>query len=100
MLSRKSRYRIALGLLLLTFFGWLAWPFIASPSQMEGFCTSLAAGTSFVQVKAQAARHDYRITPLMEGRAVIHEPRSFGRYTCSLQFGADGLESSAYSFND
>lgn len=99
-LSRKSRFGIGLGLLLLTGLGWGIWPFIASPSQMESFCGSLVAGTSFEQLKAQVVQYDYRITGITEGRAVIHEPRSFGRFTCSLQFGAGGLESSAYLFSD
>lgn len=99
-LSRKSRFGIGLGLMLMAGLGWVIWPFIVSPSQLASFCGSLTAGTSFEKVKAQAAQHDYRITGLAEGRALIHEPRSFGRFTCSLQFSADSLESSAYLFND
>jgi len=98
--SRRKRIGVVVGLLLLAGIGWIVWPFIASPGQMQSFCSSLAAGTSITQVEAQAAQHDYRISSLIEGRAFVHEPRSFGRFTCDLQFGPDGLVSSAYSFND
>lgn len=96
---RRKRIGVVLGLLLAGL-GWVVWPFIASPSQIESFCNSLAMGTSIEQVKAQAAQHGYRVSSLIEGRAFVHEPRSFGRFTCDVQFGPNGLVSSAYSFND
>lgn len=97
---RRKNIGVVLGLLLLAGLGWVVWPFIASPSQMESFCNSLAMGTSIEQVKAQAAQHGYRVSSLIEGRAFVHESRSFGRFTCNVQFGPDGLVSSVYSFND
>lgn len=97
---RRKRIGVVLGLLLLTGLGWVIWPFMASPGQMQSFCSSLAVGTSVAQVQAQAAQHGYRISSLVEGRAFVHEPRSFGRFTCDVQFGADGLVSSVYSSND
>lgn len=97
---RRKRIGVVLGLLLLAGLGWVIWPFIASPSQMESFCSSLATGTSIEQVKAQAAQHGYRVFSLIENRAFVHEPSSFGRFICDLQFGPDGLVSSVYSFND
>lgn len=100
MKSTRKRIGVVLGLLLLTGLGWIVWPFIASPGQMEGFCNSLAMGTSIEQVQVQAAQHGYRVSSLNEGRAFVHESRSFGRFTCDLQFGPDGLASSVYSFND
>lgn len=96
----RKRIGVVLGLLLLTGLGWVVWPFIASPSQMESFCNSLAMGTSIEQVQVQAAQHGYRVSSLIEGRAFVHESRSFGRFTCDLQFGPDGLASSVYLFND
>lgn len=96
---RRKRIGVVLGLLLAGL-GWVVWPFIVGPGQMQSFCSSLAVGTPLTQVKAQAAQHDYRVSSLIEGRAFVHEPRSFGRFTCDLQFGPDGLVSSAYSFND
>jgi len=97
---RRKRITVGLGLLLLAGMGWVVWPFIASPGQMQSFCSSLAVGTSLAQIQTQAAQHGYRVSSLIEGRAFVHEPRSFGRFTCDLQFGSDGLASSEYSFND
>jgi len=67
---------------------------------MQGFCSSLAAGTSFAQVQTQADQHGYRVSSLIDGRTFVHDPSSFGRFTCDVQFGPDGLVSAAYSFND
>ncbi|MCR4301681.1 MAG: hypothetical protein NUV51_08725 [Sulfuricaulis sp.] len=97
---RRKHIGVVLGLLLLAGLGWAVWPFIASPSQMDRFCNSLAVGTSIEQVQAQAAQHGYRVSSLIEGRAFVHDSRSFGRFTCNLQFGSNGLMSSVYSFND
>lgn len=97
---RRKRISVVLGLLLLAGLGWVVWPFIASPGQMQSFCSSLAVGTSVAQVQAQAAQQGYRVSSLAEGRAFVHEPRSFGRFTCDLRFGPNGLVSSVYSFND
>lgn len=97
---RRKRIRVVLGLFLLAGLGWVVWPFIASPGQMQGFCSSLAVGASVAQVQAQAAQQGYRVSSLVEGRAFVHEPRSFGRFTCDVQFGPNGLVSSVYFFND
>ena len=97
---RQKRIGVVLGLLLMAGIGWIVWPFIASPSQIERFCNSLAVGTSVAQVQAQAAQHGYRVSSLIDGRALVHDSRSFGRFTCDLRFGSDGLVSSVYSFND
>ncbi|MCR4299390.1 MAG: hypothetical protein NUV75_11705 [Gallionella sp.] len=98
--ARRKRIGVVLGLLLLAGMGWLFWPFIAGPGQMQSFCSSLAVGTSAAQVQAQAAQHGYRVSSPIEGRAFVHDPGSFGRFTCNVQFGPSGLVSSAYSFND
>lgn len=97
---RRKRFGIVLGPLLLTGLGWVVWPFMTSPGQMQSFCSSLAAGTSVAQVQAQARQHGYRVSSLVEGRAFVHEPRSFGRFACDVQFGADVLVSSVHSLND
>lgn len=97
---RSKRIGVVLGLLLLVGLGWVVWPFIAGPRQMQNFCSSLQPGTSFAQVQAQAAQHGYRVSSLVEGRAFVHDPKSFGRFTCDVQFGPDGLVSAAYLLND
>jgi hypothetical protein len=98
--SRRKRIGVVFGVLLLAGLGWLFWPFVSGPGQMESFCSSLAPGTSITQVQDQAAQHGYRISSLIEGRAFVHDSGSFGRFTCNLEFGSDGLVSSIYSFND
>ena len=97
---RRKRISAVLGLLLLAGLGWVVWPFIVGPDQVQSFCSSLTAGSSVAQIQTQAAQHGYRVSSLIEGRAFVHESRSFGRFTCNLQFGSDGLVSSVYSFND
>lgn len=98
--SRRKRIGVVFGVLLLAGLGWFYWPFAAGPGQMQNFCSSLAAGTSVAQVQAQAAQRGYRVSSLVENRAFVHDPGSFGRFTCTLEFGSDGLVSSVYSFND
>jgi hypothetical protein len=100
MSPRRKHIGVVLGLLILAGFGWVVWPFMAGPGQMQSFCSSLTAGTSVAQVQAQAAQHGYRVSSLIEGRAFVHETRSFGRFTCDLRFVSNGLVSSVYSFND
>jgi len=98
--SRRKRIGVVLGLLLLAGLGWVVWPFIAGPGQMQSFCSSLAVGTSVAKVQAQAAQHGYRVSSFIEGRAFVHDPSSFGRFTCDVQYGPNGLVSSVYVFND
>ena len=100
MFSPRRKRIVVLGLLLLAGLGWIVWPFIVGPGQMQNFCSSLTAGSSVAQIQTQAAQHGYRVSSPIEGRAFVHEPRSFGRFTCDVQFGSNGLVSSAYSFND
>lgn len=97
---RRKRIRVALGLLLLAGLGWVVWPFMAGPGQMQSFCSSLAADASVEQVQAQAEQHGYRVSSLIEDRAFVHDSGSFGRFTCALQFESEGLVSSEYIFND
>lgn len=99
MTPRRKGFMAVIGVLLVGL-GWTFYPFVTSPDQMERFCKSLAVGSSLGHVRAQAEERGYRATSLLEGRAIVHEPRSFGRFTCNLQFGPDGLVSSAYAFND
>jgi hypothetical protein len=99
-LLRRKRIVVVFGVTLIAGLVWLFWPFVAGPGKMESFCSSLAVGTSLAQVQTQAAQHGYRVTSLIDGRAFVHDSASFGRFTCKLDFGSDGLVSSVYSFND
>lgn len=99
-IPRRKRVFVVSGLLLLAGLGWVLGPFMASPRQIQSFCSSLATGTSVAEIQAQAAQHGYRVSSVIENRAFVHESRSFGRFTCELRFGPDGLVSSVYLFND
>jgi hypothetical protein len=98
--SPRKRILMGLGLLLLAGLSVVFWPYLASPSKIEDFCGSLASGASFAQVQAQAAQQGYRVSSLADNRAFVHEPGSFGRFTCHLRFASDKLVSSAYSVSD
>jgi hypothetical protein len=98
--SRRKRIGVVFGVLLLAGLGWFFWPFVAGPGLMQSFCSSLEAGVSVAQVQAQAAQRGYRVSSLIEDRAFVHDTGSFGRFTCNLEFGSEGLVSSTYFFND
>ena len=98
--SRRKRIGAVLGVLLLAGLGLFFWPFIAGPGQMQNFCSSLAVGASVAQVRAQSAQHGYRVSSPIEGQVFVHDPKSYGRFTCNVEFGPDGLVSAIYSFND
>lgn len=97
---RRKRIGVVFGVLLLAGLGWFFWPFVAGPGHMQSFCSSLSVGTSVAQVQTQAAQHGYRVSSLIEGRVFVYDPASFGRLTCNLEYGSDGLVLSVYSFND
>lgn len=97
---RRKRAMVVLGLLLLVGMGWMVWPFFVGPGHMQSFCETLPAGSLLAQIQTDAAQRGYRVSSLIEGRAFVVDSRSFGRFTCELRFGPDGLLSSKYSFND
>lgn len=99
-ISPRRKRIVVLGLVLLMGLAWVVWPFFTGADHMKRFCSALTTGTSVVQVQAQAKLQGYRVSPLVDGRAFVHDPRAFGRFTCDLQFGSDGLVSAVYSFND
>ncbi len=98
--TRRKRINTMLGLVLLVGLGYVFWPFVRGHGEMQEFCGSLQPGTNLSQVQAQAAVRGYEVTKPIEGRAIVHEVRSFGRFNCDLRFGSGGLESSAYADNN
>jgi hypothetical protein len=98
--ARRKRINTILGLVLLLGLGFVFLPFVRGRGEMQKFCSSLQPGTNLSQVQAQAAARGYRVTEPVEGRAFVHEIRSFGRFNCDLRFGSDGLSSSAYTDNN
>ncbi|MDP1953639.1 MAG: hypothetical protein Q8K71_04105 [Polaromonas sp.] len=97
---RRKRTSVVLALFLLTGLAWVVWPFMTNSDEIKKFCGALTMGASAVQVQAQAKQQGYRVSSLVEGRAFVHDSKAFGRFTCDLQFGPDGLVSAVYSFND
>lgn len=101
MQPRNKRIGFALGLLLTVALVWVVWSFIAGTDQIQNFCNSLSVGEPVAQIQLLSAQHGYRVTPLIDGQLFIYDTGSFGRYTCNVQFGSDGLlVSSEYTFND
>ena len=80
--------------------GWIIWPFIVGPGQMKHFCAALPVGASVGQVRAEATKRGYRVSSPIEGSAFVHDPKTFGRFTCNVQFGPNGLVSALYHYND
>jgi hypothetical protein len=101
MFRKKVVFRI-LGIILLGVFFYIGvWPFIIGGSRMESFCSSLTNGLSFKEVEKLAIQKGYRMGRLSkEQQAIIHEPRSMGRFLCVLKFRDDRLTSAKYAYND
>lgn len=77
------------------------WPFIVGGSRMESFCSSLSNGWSVAEVASLAAQKVYRLSSLSkEQRALVHEPRSMGRFLCALEFREERLVSAKYVLNE
>ncbi len=101
MFRRKVVFRI-LGIILLGVFFYIGvWPFIVGGSRMKSFCDSLTNGLSFKEVEYLATKKGYRMGRLSKGQqALIHEPRSMGRFLCVPEFRDDKLTSAKYAHND
>lgn len=98
-MQNKTRKRVIIGALLLGL-AYLLWPFVVGGKQMQHFCQSLRVDTPLADLRQATAQHGYRLTLLRDGNGIVHDSRSFGRFTCQLQFSAGKLASARYSFND
>lgn len=98
MTSQTRRRIVGIGLLL--GLAYLVWPFIGGGRQMQAFCRALPPNAPVAAVRQAASEHGYRLTLLQDGNGIVHDSRSFGRFTCQLQFSAGKLASARYSFND
>ncbi len=89
----RIRKPIHFGMGLAMVLGLLAafWPLHLASSQMRRFCAELAIGATMDEAQAKAAAHGYEISPGDEGQALVSDPRSLGRRTCTLRFGTSGL---------
>lgn len=92
-MSKKLRWLLAVAVLLCAIAGWLLWPFMVGERNMRAFCAAL--------LHQHAAREGYRVSgPDAAGRAIVHEPRSLGRFLCNVQFSGGQMVSAAYQHND
>lgn len=101
-MPRRKVIFSSLGIALLgTFFYIGLWPFIVGGSHMESFCSSLSNGLSVAEVANLATQKGYRLSRLpKDRRALVHDPRSMGRFLCDLEFREERLVSAKYVFND
>lgn len=97
---RRKTLALIFGALLVSALGAVLWPFITGPGEMQEFCTALRTGTSPADIRQQATQRGYRMSALREGSAFVYDSAAFGRFTCSLSFGPQGLVSAVYAFND
>lgn len=89
------------GLLLAGVVYFAVWPFIAGGREMRAWCESQGPGATLNEVRNSVLRQGYRITsPDKDGHALIHDPRSFGRFLCAAQFAGERLVSARYQSND
>lgn len=97
---RRKTLALIFGAVLVTGLGAVLWPFFTGPGEMQEFCASLGTGTSPVTIREQATQRGYRMSALRESGAFVYDSAAFGRFTCSLNFGPQGLVSAVYAFND
>ena len=78
-MSKRKNLLLTIGALLLAgVFYFAVWPFITGGSEMQAWCGAQQPGATLAEVRNSAQRQGYRITdPDKEGRALIHDPRSF-----------------------
>jgi hypothetical protein len=100
--TKRKTLSIAAGCLLLGAFLYIAvWPLLVGQGNMQALCKSLATDMPISQVRDIVQRNQCRMTsPDKTGRALIHDPRSFGRFNCEVAFKNDRLASARYRLND
>lgn len=99
--KRKNLIADIGGLLLAGVLYFAVWPFIAGGRDMQAWCETQRPGATLDEVRNSVQRQGYRITsPDNDGRALIHDPRSFGRFLCAAQFAGERLVSASYQGND
>jgi hypothetical protein len=99
---RRKTIAISIGGLLIAAFLYLGvWPFLVGGGRMESFCLSLETGTPISRVRDVVQQKQYRVAYSDKtGQAIIHDPRSFGRFVCEVQFKDERLVSARYQDND
>lgn len=87
-MTRRHWIYAAIGVLLLLGNLYAFWPFVEAGREMDRFCAALPVGATLDQVRALAAGQGYEVSAEPGGRVLIEDPRSMGRRSCTLQFGA------------
>ncbi len=82
---------IGMAMMMLAGVGVAYYPFFLATRQVQTFCKELPAGASIEVVRARAAEVGYEVSPIEGGHALLEDPLSYGRRTCNLRFGAQGL---------
>lgn len=101
MFKRKNLIAGIGGLLLAGVVYFAVWPFITGGRDMRAWCEAQRPGAMLAEMQDSVRRQGYRITgPDKAGRALIHDPRSFGRFLCAAQFAGERLVSARYQGND
>jgi hypothetical protein len=100
--TKRKTLSIVVGCLLVGVFLYIAaWPFVVGESNMRALCKSLAKDMLVSEVRDIVQRNQCRISsPDKAGRAFVHDPRSFGRFICEVQFKDERLMSARYQQND
>lgn len=98
-MQNKTRKRVIIGALLLGL-AYLLWPFFVDGKQMQHLCQSLPIATPLSDLRRAVSEHGYRLTLLQDGNGIIHDSRSFGRFTCQVRISDGKLAAARYTFND
>jgi hypothetical protein len=75
-------------------------PYVLASKRMQKFCRELTVGVSMADIEARAQAEGYEVSSRAEGRAILHDPESFGRLICDVRHDASGLLSAAFSDGD
>lgn len=78
------------------FYGSLA----TGEERMRQVCAEIKPGASLTQVKDIAAEHGLSAPTKDSGVAHLAEGRTYGRFSCAVEFEAGVVKSSIYSFAD
>lgn len=98
-MSRSTRKHFAGGAILLGL-TYLIWPFIGGGRQMQEFCQALPHNAPVAAVRQAVGQQGYRLTLQQDGNGIVHDSRTFGRFTCQVNFTDGKLAAARYTFND
>jgi hypothetical protein len=101
-MPKRKNLILTIGALLLAgIFYFALWPFITGGRDMQAWCAAQRPGATLAEVQDSVRRQGHHITgPDKDGHALIHDPRTFGRFLCAAQFAGERLVSARYQGND